>query len=122
MTGNVIPMPEPEKELDRKLIRVQARLLADMLANCAVDALSRIQQAECEGLRRLEEYTPQDRLLNLKEAAAYLGFKPRTLRDWCSGLHPILQHSLIGGELRFRKAWLDAAVERRSVGPKKIKL
>lgn len=119
--SNVIPMPEPERETDRKFL-LTATMLGELFHRCACEALERLQKAEAIGIERIAEYTPQDRLLNLKEAAAYLGFKPRTLRDWCSGEHPILQHSLIGGELRFRKAWLDAAVERRSVGPKKIKL
>lgn len=77
-------------------------------------------QLEGFALEKLRDYTPTDRLLTLKEAAAYLHYEPRTVYSWCKREKPLIQHTYLGGELRFRKAWLDSAIDNGSVKPRGV--
>ncbi|MEI8342926.1 MAG: helix-turn-helix domain-containing protein [Verrucomicrobiota bacterium] len=55
-----------------------------------------------------------DRLLTEKEAAEYLRIKVRQLYNWrVSGLIPYIK---IGKALRYRKAAIDQALERFTMG------
>ena len=56
---------------------------------------------------------PQDHLLTESEACAYLRIRPRQLYAWRKqGLIPYIK---IGRALRFRKAEVDAALERMRI-------
>lgn len=56
-----------------------------------------------------------DRLLTEKEAAEYLRIKVRQLYNWrVSGLIPYIR---IGKALRYRKAAIDQALDRLTLGP-----
>lgn len=56
-----------------------------------------------------------DRLLTEKEAAEYLRIKVRQLYNWrVSGLIPYIR---IGKALRYRKAAIDQALDRFTLGP-----
>jgi len=96
--------------------------LTKLMARRAEEAFEAIETAQHNAVERLEAFVPQDRLLTLTEAAAYLGYQPRTLQAWASGKQPKIQFTLLGGEKRFRKAWLDAAVDNNSVQPRKVRL
>lgn len=58
--------------------------------------------------------------MTVPEAAAYLGFSPRTIYAWVSQDPPVLKFSRLGGELRFKKQWLDDALERGAIKPRGI--
>lgn len=58
-----------------------------------------------------------DRLLTEKEAAEYLRIKVRQLYNWrVSGLIPYIR---IGKALRYRKAAIDHALDRNTLGPQR---
>lgn len=95
------------------------RAAFDSAAQAAIDELERAQAA---ALERLEQFTPTERLLTLKEAAIYLQFSPRTIDEYTRGESPKIQFAILGGEKRFRLRWLDEAVESRAVKPRKVAL
>lgn len=102
---------------------VTALRLGALLTECAHSAMASILAAQSAAVERLEQYVPQDRLLTLKEAATYLGYKERTLHEWTKpGKSPLIQFRVLGGEKRFRKSWLDAAIDSGAVKPREVKL
>ena len=81
---------------------------------------AKLEHAERAALKRLNEYVPQDRLLTSEEAAAYLQYSVRWLNGATSGKSPRIKFTVLGGRKRFRKQWLDEAVERGEVKPRKV--
>ncbi len=97
--------------------------LAELLVQAASEALANIRTAETDGLLRLNEYVPTDRLLTLKEAATYLGFSARWLDNSTrQDKAPVVPFLIIGGAKRFRKASLDRELESREIKRPKVKL
>lgn len=63
------------------------------------------------------------RLLNINEAAEYLGIKPTTLANWLSTKRRVITSIKIGALRKFRKKDLDAFIEScKDDGQKKSKL
>jgi excisionase family DNA binding protein len=59
--------------------------------------------------------TTDDRLLNSREAARYLGLEPGTLSIWrCTKRYP-LSYVKIGRKVMYRKSDVDAFIEARTV-------
>jgi excisionase family DNA binding protein len=62
---------------------------------------------------------PADKLLTLREAAAYLGYSPSGLRKIVS--KRAIRYSQVGqGPIRFRREWLDEFVAVHTVDPRQI--
>lgn len=57
-----------------------------------------------------------DRWLTPKQAGEYLGYSAWTIRDLCK--RSLLKHSRAPGGYRFRREWLDAFLEARTVEAK----
>jgi excisionase family DNA binding protein len=55
-----------------------------------------------------------DRYLDAKEAAEYLKVHEKTVRNATLRIDHRLRHVRIGNRLRFKQAWLDTWVEKRS--------
>lgn len=90
--------------------------LCELLARSVEASLAKIKEAERAAVERLEQYFPQERLLTLKEAAAYLHYKPRTIDSYTSpSKPPLITFTMIGGEKRFKRLWLDQAIEQGAV-------
>lgn len=105
-------------ELTAKL-EASLRQVGDLIQAIGTAALARIHDAEHAAVQRIEKYTPQDRLLTLKEAAAYLHFSPSTIDGYTApGQAPLIQFTMIGRKKRFKKIWLDQALDSGSVKPR----
>jgi hypothetical protein len=103
-------------EIDAALQRV-----GELIKEIGTAAIERIHDAEHIAIQRIEEYVPQERLLTLKEAAAYLHYRPRTIDGYTtSGKEPLICFTMIGGKKRFKKRWLEEAIERGAVKPRGI--
>ena len=61
-------------------------------------------------------FAPSGALLTREQAAAYLGVSPRTLAVWKSTGRYQLPVCKVGRLAKYRKADLDAFIERRTVG------
>lgn len=108
--------------LDREIHEL-AYQLGVCLTNRVESLIDELVTAEKAALTRLAEYVPQDRLLNVKEAAAYLKFSPRWLDEGTRpGKSPVVPFILIGGEKRFRLSSLDQHLTRLEVRGKKVSL
>lgn len=56
------------------------------------------------------------RMLDTKQAAAYLGLRPQTLHEWrCRGVGP--QYAKLGRAVRYRDDWLEAYIDCRIISP-----
>lgn len=111
---------KPKVDHDLEILR-KAREISDLISDKLNTFLLDLSQAQSYALERLEEWTPRERLLTLKEAAIYLGYESRTLDSWTApGRPPLIKFTKLGGEKRFRKAWLDEAVERGAVKPRGV--
>lgn len=113
--ANVIPSGIEPASVDRELLDLVAQI-ESLFRKRVLMTLHAIQQAEADCLARLHEYTPTERLLDIKEAAAYLKYAPRTLDSWTRpGCIPKIPFILLGGEKRFRKTALDSWLDRQQV-------
>jgi len=59
--------------------------------------------------------SPTSELLTRKEAAEYLGVRPRTLAVWAATKRYGLPMIKVGSLVRYRRADLDVFLERRTV-------
>jgi excisionase family DNA binding protein len=78
--------------------------------------LAQVQKAEAHALSN----APGDRLLNLKEAAKYLGYDAAGLRK-IVGQNRIRFVQNGRGPIKFRREWLDEFISENEAGPKDIK-
>jgi len=118
--ANIIPSGiEPRKQS----IDAHVAAIAELLGNISRDVIRVLHEGEQDALKRLNEYVPTERLLELPEAAAYLGVKVRWLDEGTRpGREPVAPFLIIAGKKKFRKASLDAELERREVRPTEVKL
>jgi hypothetical protein len=117
---NIIPSGiEPR----RQSVEAHVAAIAELLATISHDVIRVLHEGEQDALKRLNEYVPTERLLDLKEAAAYLNVTRRWLDEGTRpGREPVAPFLVIGGKKQFRKASLDAELERREVKPTEVKL
>lgn len=112
----------PKVDYDADILR-KAREISDLISDKVATFLLDLTQLQHDCIERLEEWTPTERLLTLKEAAIYLKIKPRTLDSYTSpSRKPLVQFTKLGGKKKFRKAWLDTAIESGSVKPPVVRL
>lgn len=112
----------PKVDYDAEILR-KAREISDLISNKLATFLLDLTQLQHDCIERLNEWTPTERLLTLKEAAVYLGYESRTLDSWTApNRPPLVKFTKLGGEKRFKKAWLDEAVARGAVKPKVVRL
>ena len=57
----------------------------------------------------------QSQLLTREEAAAFLGLKPQTLAVWATAKRYHLPMIRVGSRVRYRRADLEAFLDRRTV-------
>ena len=86
-------------------------------------------QSSMDAAQKPKTTAPAGSILNLKQAAAYLGYAPAGLREIVgrtrrkqAGLHvlgPTIEYSQAGkrGTLLFRREWLDHFIEENRVRP-----
>lgn len=86
------------------------------------ESVLKIREAERAALSRLNEYVPTEPLMDSKQAAAYLNIPLRSLHLMTSPHNQELPFNWIGRQKRFRKAQLDAHLDRNEVRPKEVKL
>lgn len=101
---------------------VLTNALCGTLALLCQQALTELEAARADAVARLNTYIPTERPLTIPEAAAYLQLQPRTVQAYTSGKHPTIQFTLVGGQKRIRKAWLDTWLDKNSAKPAEVKL
>ena len=106
--------PAPEPSLEGKVLEYTGQICSAFMA-AVIQSLGKIQEAERAAVARLQAYTPTERLMDSKEAAAYLKIPLRSLHQMTSPHNQELPFNWIGNQKRFRKAQLDAHLERNEV-------
>jgi hypothetical protein len=112
--------PVPSPSIDDNVFALVDGLSA-ALRDSVRDMLANIRAAENDAIRRLNEYTPTEPLMDRNLAAAYLRIQPRTVDYLSSPSVMELPFVWIGGVKRFRKKSLDAWLDDRETKKAKVK-
>ncbi|HEY2711400.1 MAG TPA: hypothetical protein VGI60_02715 [Chthoniobacterales bacterium] len=104
---------------EKRILRA-ANLVGKLFEEFTKEALRRLNKAEDEALERLRDYVPTERLMTLKEAAAYLNFSTRWLDEGTGAKRktPIVPVIRIGASKRFSKRAIDQHLAQMEVGHK----
>lgn len=113
--------PKPAPTLERTVLQ-HTEGICDAIMATVKQSLANIKAAENAAVERLHEFVPTERLLDRKEAAAYLHLRVRQLDVMTRPGSTEIPFNKIGGLKRFRKDRLDGWLDETEVRKRAIKL